>query len=389
MRYTFSELIAAAQAIDAVDRMRAELAEFAAQHLDDADPAAEGVIDFLDVSAGDAFDVAAEKAIEYFKAKGLRPTFSYADMLGRAHDEAFTVAKMMDLDLLKQVRDSLDAALANGQTFGEWKKELAPILKAAGWWGEADMIDPATGNLVRARLGSAWRLETIFRTNLQTAYAAGVWRQIESQADVAPFLLYDAVDDYRTRPAHAAWDSTVLTVSSPWWHTHYPPNGWNCRCSVIQLDREQLRDMGLTPRTEPPTDGTVQWTNPRTGNVERVPVGIDPGFDRNAGDTSAGAIRELLLEKVKTIQPDALDAVALSIKRALPGANVPQDIADGTARLRIAQTAYSRVFGIRAPDPLGVNPLSVAVVLEQAIVESQPVPADFDWWAELPPDAVA
>lgn len=314
MRYTFRDLIAAAQAIDAVERMKADLAEFAA-HQCLGDPDAEGVIDFLDVGTGDAFDVPPAKAMEYFKAKGLRTTFSYADMLGEAHDKAFTVAKMMDADLLATVRNSLDAALSTGTSFKEWTKELAPILKSAGWWGDADMIDPATGEKVAARLGSAWRLETIFRTNMQTAYAAGQWRQIEAQADVAPFLLYDAVDDYRTRPLHASWDSTVLPVSSPWWKTHYPPNGWNCRCGVIQLDAEQLRDMGLTPRADPPSDGEVTWTNPRTGEVLRVPRGVDPGFDRNAGAFNDDTIRQLLNEKVANLPPEMRQAIEQVIRR--------------------------------------------------------------------------
>lgn len=315
MRYTFADLVAAAKAIEEADRMREELAAFAALHM-----AGDGVVDFLDVGTGDAFDVPAEQAIAYFKAKGLSPSFSYADMIGKAHDQAFTVAKMMDVDLLGQIRESLTAALNNGNSFGDWKKEVGPIMKAAGWWGDAEMIDPLTGLAVDAKLGSAWRLETIFRTNMQTAYAAGQWQQIEKQADVAPFLMYDAVDDFRTREAHRAWDSTVLPASSPWWRTHYPPNGWNCRCGVIQLDAEQLRDMGLTPRPDAPEDGSYKWTNPRTGEVHRIPNGIDPGFDRNAGDSLTGDLRELLREKVDTLPEDMQRAIAPVLRRGPGGA---------------------------------------------------------------------
>lgn len=313
MRYTFADLVAAAQAIDAVERMKAELAEFAAQHLP-----AEGLADFidtLDIASGDAFDVAPAKAIDYFKRKGLRASYSYADMIGEANDAAFTVAKMMDVDLLGQVRQSLDAAIASGTSFGQWKREIAPILKAAGWWGESEMPDPLTGEAKRVQLGSAWRLETIFRTNMQTAYAAGQWKEIQEQADLAPFLMYDAVDDFRTRPLHAAWDGTVLPVKSAWWKTHYPPNGWNCRCGVIQMDADQLREMGLTPRADPPDDGTFTWTNPRTGEVMRVPNGIDPGFNRNAGAKFSDELRDLLDEKVQTLPPSMQKAIAAATRR--------------------------------------------------------------------------
>jgi SPP1 gp7 family putative phage head morphogenesis protein len=318
MRYTFADLVAAAEAMEFVERMKADLAEFAAELM----PEDDGVIEFLEIATGDAFAVPPTEAIGYFRSKGLRTTFSYADMIGRANDQAFTVAKMMDVDLLKQVRDSLDSALANGEAFGEWKRGIMPILKAAGWWGEADIDDPLTGQTVRAQLGSAWRLETIFRTNMQTAYAAGQWRQIQEQAELAPFLMYDAVDDFRTRPAHRAWDGTVLPVNSPWWKTHYPPNGWNCRCGVIQLDADQVAGMGITPRAEPPEDGEFNWTNPRTGDVLRIPNGIDPGFDRNPGDVLNEDLRQLLDEKVATLPQDMQQAIAPVLRRQFDASTV-------------------------------------------------------------------
>ncbi|MEJ2694120.1 MAG: hypothetical protein P8166_14030 [Candidatus Thiodiazotropha sp.] len=41
--------------------------------------------------------------MQFFGQKGLKPTFSWMDMLADAHDQAFTVAKMMDVDLLAEV----------------------------------------------------------------------------------------------------------------------------------------------------------------------------------------------------------------------------------------------------------------------------------------------
>jgi SPP1 gp7 family putative phage head morphogenesis protein len=340
----------------------------------------EGVAEFLDVSADGAFDVPSQEAIDYFRRKGLTPTFSYAEMLGKAHDQAFTVAKMMDMDLLKQVRDSLDMALANGTPFGEWKKTIAPMMKQAGWWGVVPMLDPQTGRLVNAQTGSAWRLETIFRTNLQNAYSAGQWAQMEQQADAAPYLLYDAIDDHRTRPAHRAWDGVVLPMSDPWWRTHTPPCGWNCRCGVIQLSPEQLGRMGISPRQQAPNDGIYKWTNPRTGDILSVPNGVDPGFDYNPGVDLAAHLRKVAIEKAQALPQEMLTAAAVAMQRALPGADVSPELVASTARLETAQTAYERVFKMPAPDPLGIDPLEVAAVLEQAIVDGVALPDGYDWW---------
>jgi len=314
MRYTFADLIKAVEAEEAVERMKADLAEFAEQYLPEATEARDGLIDFLDIATGDAFEVTPIEALNYFRSKGLQTSFSYADLYGRAHDQAFTVAKMMDVDLLAQVRQSLDDTLATGTTFRDWQADLEPMLRKAGWWGESVMPDPLTGKMVNAQLGSARRLQTIFRTNLQTAYAAGQWRQIVEQSQIAPYLMYDAVDDLRTRPAHREWDGKILPVDSPWWKSHMPPNGWNCRCGVIQLDAEQVESMGLSPSTEP-ADETFQWTNPRTGESVAVPKGLDPGFDRNPGDILNGDLREILREKVSSLPESMRSAIAPVLRR--------------------------------------------------------------------------
>lgn len=273
------------------------------------------IVEFFDVTASAAFDVKPEEAIRYFQGKGLATSYSYADMLRDEHRKAFTIAKMMDIDLLKDVQDSLDMALSDGVPFNEWRKQIIPVLQAKGWWGKADMIDPLTGEAKRVTLGTPHRLATIFRTNMQSAYSVGAWDQIEAQAADAPYLMYDAVDDFRTRPAHRAWDNKVLPWDDKFWRTHYPPNGFNCRCSVIQLDDNDLESMGLTVDKSPRAK-FVDWKNPRTGQTERIPEGIDPGFDHNPGQRQLEELRRLQGEKVKTLPKDMRQAAQEGVRKA-------------------------------------------------------------------------
>ncbi len=228
------------------------------------------------------FALTPAQALKFFRGKGLKTSFAWQDMWQQEHDAAFTVAKMMDVDLLSDVRAAVDKAVADGQSFQQFKKELKPRLVDAGWWGKADMVDPLTGETKMVQLGSVRRLRTIFRVNMQTSYSAGDWSQIQETKADAPYLMYDAVDDNRTRPQHRAWDNKVLPVDDPWWDTHKPPNGWNCRCSVVQLSKRQLEAMGKTVDQAPP-DRTREYTNPRTGEITRVPEGIDPGWAYNPG----------------------------------------------------------------------------------------------------------
>jgi SPP1 gp7 family putative phage head morphogenesis protein len=301
-----------------------------------ADAAA--IVEFFDVPTGGAFNLPPEQAIGYFKAKGLKPTFSYADMLNEAHDHSFTVAKMMNVDMLGQVRASLDSALANGQTFKDWTDSVIPVLQSGGWWGRKEVLDPLTGQPMIAQLGSPARLETIFRTNMQSAYAAGQWQEIDSQQEIAPYLMYDAVDDLRTRPMHAAWDRKVLPVASPWWKTHYPPNGWNCRCGVIQLSSEEVAALNLEPSPEPPKDATYTWTNPRTGEKVKVPEGLDPGFEHNSGKTYLTDLKKLLAEKTAALPPDMM-AAATSAKAQAAAAEAAAAAKQAQEAMAAAQAA--------------------------------------------------
>ena len=258
------------------------------------------LLEFFDAPTAGSFDLVPEQALAFFRAKGMRTTFSWQDMMGQEHAAAFTVAKMMDTDMLEDVRASLDDALARGVPFGEWSQSITPLLQAKGWWGRQPLVDPLTGQTVVAQLGSPGRLKTIFRTNMQSAYSVGAWERIAEQAQDAPFLMYDAVDDHRTRDEHRAWDNKVLPVDSPFWRTHYPPNGWNCRCGVIQLSQDDLEEFALSV-DEIPDQGTYKWTNPRTGKTSRVPVGVDPSFDFNPGMSRLEHLAKLAAEKVQAM----------------------------------------------------------------------------------------
>lgn len=235
------------------------------------------------------FDLPPEEALRFFRRKGLRAGFAWQDVWQEEHDLAFTVAKLTDLDLLADVREAVDQAIENGTTLEQFKRELTPRLMKAGWWGVREQVDPLTKEKRLVQLGSARRLETIFRTNMMTAYAAGEWEQIQETKASAPYLMYDAIDDNRTRKEHKAWDGMVLPIDDAWWDSHRPPNGWNCRCGVIQLSKYDLRAMGKAAPDKAPPIKRREWVNARTGEVMQVPIGIDGGWDYNPGASSRKA----------------------------------------------------------------------------------------------------
>lgn len=81
-------------------------------------------------------------------------------------------------------------------------------------------------------------LQAEYNHALSSSQMMSKWQQIEDEAEVFPFLQFDAVNDDRTRKSHAALDGVVRPIKDDFWKTHYPPLDWNCRCTVRQLDED-------------------------------------------------------------------------------------------------------------------------------------------------------
>ncbi|WP_303522189.1 hypothetical protein, partial [Staphylococcus pasteuri_A] len=63
------------------------------------------VISFLDpISITAGFGLTASEALQFFRQKGLKTSFDYKDLIKEEHEVAFTVAKMLDMDMLSAVK---------------------------------------------------------------------------------------------------------------------------------------------------------------------------------------------------------------------------------------------------------------------------------------------
>lgn len=187
-----------------------------------------------------AINQAPADAVAYFRAKGFAISDDWQDVWTRAHARAFTVAKAAQMDVLTAIRNEVDAALSQGLTAKQFQANLKPQLEKLGWWGKKEV----DGREVQ--LGSPYRLNTIYRQNLQTAYMAGRYRRMLSRTKTHPYWQYVAIDDGQTRPAHARLRGKVFRFDDPIWDIIYPPNGWGCRCRVWALTEAQVKAMGIT-----------------------------------------------------------------------------------------------------------------------------------------------
>lgn len=245
-------------------------------------------------------------AVDAFERRGLlQPSFRWQDTWQEEHARAFAVAGVQRLDILQVFQEELRAAAREGLSLEDFRPRVRARLVAQGWWGNIAITDPATGEKRITRFDNR-RLGLIFDVNMRQSQAAGRWQRIERNAALFPFIMYRTMRDERVRASHRAWDGLVLPVNHAFWKTHYPPNGWRCRCTAFALNQRDIdrrRAAGETIRTEAPAIEWEPFINPRTGQIVPVPRGIDPGFAYNPGQDRDGAFFEAALGKAMQAPP--------------------------------------------------------------------------------------
>lgn len=150
-------------------------------------------------------------------------------------------------NLLDFIKDDAIAAIDKGLSFLDWKDN---ILSLPGW----EDANP-------------YHLRTNFDTAANGAYHAAKWHEITEYADLFPYLRYVTMQDDKVREEHAILNGTIARVEDPFWTIYYPPNGYNCRCSVEQLMRSEAEQ------------------DPKFG-VEMLTPQFDPRFQKNTGQTN-------------------------------------------------------------------------------------------------------
>jgi len=95
-------------------------------------------------------------------------------------------------------------------------------------------------------------LETEFNTSISQSQSAEQWLTIQANKKDLPLLKYQTANDERVRDEHTAWDNIIRPVDDPFWNSHYAPNGYNCRCTIIQLASGTISSLSGIPKNSVP-----------------------------------------------------------------------------------------------------------------------------------------
>jgi hypothetical protein len=233
----------------------------------------------------------------YFKQKLALPSQRWDDLLGAAHDHGFIVAGAMKADLVADLKAAVQSAIDQGKTLQWFRGEFETIVQKHGWTGW-------TGE--GSKDGVAWRTQVIYNTNLRTSHAAGRWAQMTDPEVLAsrPYWRYVHRSHTNPRLEHKAWSGKVLPAMDPWFNSHYPPNGFGCKCTVEAINEREMNHLGKSHVDAVPEDGSYQHVIKQSGEVVTLPKGIQYGWDYAPGRSAtenALAARQNRLETLDNV----------------------------------------------------------------------------------------
>ena len=237
-----------------------------------------------------------EEAIEFLRQRISMSKEEFYKLDAKARFRAFTVALLTGLDAIEKVKEKLLKALEEGKTLKEFIEEL----------GHEEVIQKAGFSKT-----NPWYWETVFRTNLHSAYNAGRIAQIKRLGEKVKYLRYVAIDDNRTTEICKRLNGTTLPADDPFWETRIPPNHFRCRSTVVPIFKGEEAKPTPKPKVKPPegfdTSPLSSWWKPSQSMARRI---VEYGY----GDLVEEKAKKLLCKKEFSDECREFEEVRKSLK---------------------------------------------------------------------------
>jgi hypothetical protein len=170
----------------------------------------------------------------------------------------FACARAMDVAVTERVQAVVSEALRTGDRAGA-KKVLMEIEDWSGAYAD-----------------------TVYETNVRTAYTAGMFARMEDPAvaRVLPGVRFVSALMITSRPNHTAAHGLMAPSTHPIWSTFSPPLGYRCKCALREVSVIEAKSKGLLD-----ANGMMRVIYPSTFS-QAYP---DPGFGRGRPSVRASS----------------------------------------------------------------------------------------------------
>ena len=187
-----------------------------------------------------ALDLTPEKAVEYFEKKGVAISKDWKEALKNSRKQAFTVTKVMNLDILTDFKDELLKAIKDGVSLADFKKSIKERLANRGWLGKT--ISDVPG---QEKIDTPWRLNLIYRQNIQTSFNQGRWSNAEETQKTWPYIQFLSVVDKVTTKICIGMNLVILKINDPNIKQFIPPSHFGCRRRFRVINESIKKRRGL------------------------------------------------------------------------------------------------------------------------------------------------
>lgn len=149
--------------------------------------------------------------------------------------------------------DMVDYRNPQARTLQRLRTNLVTFVAFKNYQRSQDIIRALTDDTGKIRSWAAFQREVItlgekynvhwleaeYNTVIAAAQSAAQWDDYVRDADIFPYLVYKTQHDDKVRVSHQLLHDVCKPIIDTFWDTYYPPNGWRCRCYVLQARTDQ------------------------------------------------------------------------------------------------------------------------------------------------------
>lgn len=256
--------------------------------------------EFAEPSAEDIENMPYHEAVEYLKKRDVIKKVDYNKLSDKMKFRAFTASRINDGKLLERLNAEMIANVNDGKGL----KDFLSMTKT-------DILDK-----VGMGPNQGWYWETVYRTNVQTAYNAGRMMGFEEDKPLA--LHFIGIEDARQTDICHSMSNVIRPYDDPIWQKYIPPLHFGCRSTVRAIyDRDELPE---------------EWTN--LEGIERPAK----GFGTNP--VSSDSWWDELESQVRQAKHLGVQGEIEAVKAALKVDKISETPADTTAKESIEKLSF-------------------------------------------------